>query len=263
MPFLCGFSSGLLTAVILNPWDKALYLSVVEKRPFLDRRNFLNPYGGVFQTAVQRSLSSGLYFPLETKFQKWASDAGFTSNLSRNFLAGQGTGLITAFCINPLSIIRYRCWGTEQSFLKETNIIFKDGILATFNTLRKGTFATCLRDVSFGVVFCCVRSYVPRKDRRSLKGFSTDLASAALATIGSSPFNYCRNMIYSAPLNAPPPSIVSCLSHLSKCNGESGLKALSYLQARLRIGWGTSRVAFGMAMSSQLYEICLENTSSL
>eukprot|EP01048_Picozoa_sp_COSAG05_P043323 COSAG05_NODE_23904_length_255_cov_0.621795_1_plen_53_part_10 len=30
----CGFAAGLTTAGLLNPWDRALYLSVKELRPF-------------------------------------------------------------------------------------------------------------------------------------------------------------------------------------------------------------------------------------
>lgn len=56
----CGFISGLLQAGIFNPWDRALYLSVMNNRPFLNRLNFVNPFNGVFQTIFQRGFSAGV-----------------------------------------------------------------------------------------------------------------------------------------------------------------------------------------------------------
>ena len=62
---ISGFSSGLIVALALNPWDKALYLSVIHHRSFLDLRNFHEPFQGVRQSLFQRAVSHGLYFPLE------------------------------------------------------------------------------------------------------------------------------------------------------------------------------------------------------
>jgi hypothetical protein len=41
---LAGTGVGVLQSVLFNPWDRALYLSVKEKRPFLLRANFAHPY---------------------------------------------------------------------------------------------------------------------------------------------------------------------------------------------------------------------------
>ena len=63
---LCsGLGSGLIVTVALTPWDKGLYLSVTENRTFLDIKNFRQPFQGVGQSLFQRSVSHGLYFPLE------------------------------------------------------------------------------------------------------------------------------------------------------------------------------------------------------
>ena len=42
----------------------ALYLSVRDRRPFLHRQNWVDPYQGFLQTIVHRAVSGGLYFPL-------------------------------------------------------------------------------------------------------------------------------------------------------------------------------------------------------
>ena len=66
--FNCGLTSGLLQAAVFNPWDRALYLSIKNNRNFLNWVNFYNPLAGVFQTIIQRTISAGLYFPLEEIF---------------------------------------------------------------------------------------------------------------------------------------------------------------------------------------------------
>ena len=58
-----GFTIGLVVTFALNPWDKAIYLSVTENRRFLHIDNFRYPYQGVGQSLIQRSISRGLYFP--------------------------------------------------------------------------------------------------------------------------------------------------------------------------------------------------------
>ena len=65
----CGLISGLIQAAVFNPWDRALYLSVKENRNFLNSYNFHDPFAGVLQTITQRTISNGLYFPLEDIFE--------------------------------------------------------------------------------------------------------------------------------------------------------------------------------------------------
>ena len=58
--FLCGLAAGVTQAGLLNPYDRALYLSVKNKVPFLSSANFRSPYQGFFQSIGGRALSSGL-----------------------------------------------------------------------------------------------------------------------------------------------------------------------------------------------------------
>jgi hypothetical protein len=39
-----GIISGAVQAVVFNPWDRALYLSVKDLRPFLHLENFRHPF---------------------------------------------------------------------------------------------------------------------------------------------------------------------------------------------------------------------------
>lgn len=58
--FLCGLISGVTQAGLLNPYDRALYLSIKTKTPFLSKSNFQSPYQGFLQSVGGRALSSGL-----------------------------------------------------------------------------------------------------------------------------------------------------------------------------------------------------------
>ena len=69
----------------------------------------------------------------------------------------------------------------------------------------------------------------------------------------SSPFNYVRNIKYGWPSESQPPSSYRILIDLCKDTKNSGRFA-RHLQERLRLGWGTARVAFGMAVGQYLYE---------
>jgi len=93
-----------------------------------------------------------------------------------------------------------------------------------------------------------------------VEGFVVDAIAAVLATIASGPMNYARNMIYSTPPGTAPKTSVQHLVILYKevlnegslwCQGR-------VLQQRLRIGWGTARVAVGMAAGSHLYGTALQ-----
>lgn len=105
----CGFASGLLQAFIFNPWDRALYLSVKNLRPFLTKENFEKPFAGVTQTVVQRAISSGLYFPLEEIFAAVFNayeESNEKTRLWKLFLAGTIAGAINGVVMNPFTRIK-------------------------------------------------------------------------------------------------------------------------------------------------------------
>ena len=55
-----GLSSGVIQAGLLNPWDRALYLSVKDSTAFLSRANWNAPYHGFSQAVVGRAISGAL-----------------------------------------------------------------------------------------------------------------------------------------------------------------------------------------------------------
>lgn len=109
----CGILSGLIQAAVFNPWDRALYLSVMHHRPFLRAENFANPMAGVMQTITQRAISSGLYFPLEdifaeliTKHYNEPDNSGIQRTI--RFVSGLLAGSTNGILLNPFSSVKVR-----------------------------------------------------------------------------------------------------------------------------------------------------------
>jgi len=250
----CGFAAGLVTTAILHPWDRALYLSVIHNSPFWSRANWASPYSGLAQTLVGRSISSGLYFPLEDFC---------TGRLGSHVLGGQAAGILNGVLLNPLSLIKYQCWGAQEerrSFMSTARQLYTEAGPQVF---CRGLLVTVLRDGIFGFCFALRRSFPSTGEHRS--DFAAGVLCAGAGTALSSPFNYLRNIIYAAKPEARLESprskynfVVEALTELLQgARGEgSFLARLLYLQQRFRLGWGTLRVGVGMAMADHVYVAC-------
>ena len=105
IPFVSGTISGIVQSFSLVWYDKALYLSVMEKRPFLHRANFHEPFKGITQSTGHKILSGALYFPLEDLFDRFIPE-----RKGHKFLVGLCAGSLNGFILNPISAIRYRFW---------------------------------------------------------------------------------------------------------------------------------------------------------
>ena len=101
----CGFLSGTLQAIVFNPWDRALYLSVRNNIPFLHRSNFNSPWQGLLQTIFQRAISAGSYFPLEELFANLFSKFKILDSY-KLFLSGACAGATNGLIMNPASAIK-------------------------------------------------------------------------------------------------------------------------------------------------------------
>jgi hypothetical protein len=277
----CGFMSGILQAVLFNPWDRALYLSVKHNKPFLHASNFVQPMQGVTQTIFQRAISAGLYFPLEEIFLRHFDNALNPTEENRPcvvFISGILAGATNGMFMNPLSAIKYHMWGqvttgsaATASFYTAARQMFNKGGIRPF---MAGSVATILRDVKFGGVYAIIRytgnrSYFTKVDNSDKakpvpKSIWSETAinvlAGCVATIVSSPMNYVRNIHYATLPGTAPADIVSIFLTLHReANKHSHLsKKLQHIQGRLRIGWGTARVGIGMAFASKMYTICSE-----
>eukprot|EP00051_Salpingoeca_urceolata_P011651 m.144681 g.144681 ORF g.144681 m.144681 type:complete len:310 (-) comp17201_c0_seq6:178-1107(-) len=257
---VAGLCSGTVQAGLLTPWDRALYLSVKEHNRFLSKTNWIKPYEGFLQTIVQRTFSGGIYFVLqgilETSLQPIMQEHYSRAQVSFvvGTLAGVGNGLL----LNPLSVVKYHMWGNSHvdTFGSTSRDLWKRGGLAPF---FKGVRSTVYRDVVFGITY-----EVGRHKLFDLTGgcdemghtrtLACNFVAAFSATLFSAPLNYVRNIKYATPPQHRPPSIRQALVDLVRASQQKAHPAL-YLQERLRIGWGSARVATGMVVGQFVFEL--------
>jgi len=145
---LAGLVSGTTQAALLNPWDRALYLSVKDRRPFLSWPNFYRPYYGFGQAAVQRVISSGLYFVLQHQAQVMLAPYFAhhqVSNLMQNITIGCVAGTLNGLLLNPLASIKYYSWGKDgwPWLLTIQHMHRRGGVVPFF----KGAMTTASRDM--------------------------------------------------------------------------------------------------------------------
>jgi len=230
-----GLGSGVCQALLFHPWDRALYLSVVHKRPFLSKPNFVMPLQGLAQTFVQRTASGALYFVLQGSLAPL-----FSNPLILGLAAGSSSGL----CLNFVAAVKYRTWSdapVDARFARVAASMWTRGGLSVF---WRGAGATVVRDAMFGAVY--------ELTRNSLGA----VLGAAVATLVSSPVNYVRSIQFGTRPNVSCPSIVDVLRDLlaEVSKTKSFSQGASLTQQRLRIGWGTARVAAGVAFGQWAFD---------
>jgi len=185
-------------------------------------------------------------------------------NFVAPFLAGNLAGAINGIALNPASAVKYHTWGHEHSsFFRTAQLMWRDGGIAPF---LKGTCPTILRDLTFGGIYSLLRHGIylsleeaePGIERTRGEIFLVNVVAAGVATTASGPFNYVRNIKYSVPADMRPPTTSAILRDLWRevCKKKDPWSKLSLIQDRLRIGWGTGRVAVGMAFTNHIYEYC-------
>mmetsp|Transcript_7191 Transcript_7191/g.21936 ORF Transcript_7191/g.21936 Transcript_7191/m.21936 type:complete len:291 (+) Transcript_7191:176-1048(+) len=248
-----GLVAGSLQAVAFNPYDRALYLSITQEKPFLHYDNWKKPFQGYAQAFLQRTLSGGLYFPLEDMFKSVFSHVQ-ASSFSRDLLAGFCAGAVNGLVLNPLSIVKHKMWGSDSATFRTTavNIYKTNGFRPFFH----GAKPTVLRDVAFGAVYTSMRHGLRRRFKRfKSSAVACDILAAACATVASSPFNFARNIQYSHG-QQDVPRMVEIWKRLVKTatSKPTTWEGLRYAQRRLGVGWGTARVAFGIAFGAFVYE---------
>ena len=266
---LPGVVSGLFTAALFNPWDRALFLSVMHNRPFLVVENFRGPFQGLAQTLMHRTISNGLYFVLQDATYDALCHSMRVSRTDTNVvaLAGLLAGAANGACLNVIAAVKYQGWavvgpGDKFSFLHTSRTMWRGGGVAPF---LKGTRTTIVRDASFGVVYEVIRHspwLIARLGGTELNHmhltasmqFNLNLGAAICATVVSSPFNYVRNIQYASSPAAAPTTIWSELRAFAhEVRGSAA--PWQAVQRRLRLGWGSLRVGVGMAVGTKVYEL--------
>ena len=79
------------------------------------------------------------------------------------------------------------------------------------------------------------------------------MLAGSIGAVASSPFNYCRNRKYYHPADEQVPTNMELFRRLHR-NARASGRPFQYVAQRFRIGWGTARVACGMAVTALLYD---------
>jgi hypothetical protein len=173
-------------------------------------------------------------------------------------LAGTLAGSANALIVNPITAIKYKSWGREvnRGMLKESMEMFRKGGLRPFTN---GLAPTVLRDLCFGGTYTFLRlelQYLLQLTPEQQWG--ANMAAAALATVVSAPFNLVRNVQYATRSREKADTISKILDDFVKearsRKRKTSWQSARYIQNRLRIGWGTVRVAVGMAFGHLVYD---------
>jgi hypothetical protein len=123
-PLLCGTLSGIATAGLFNPVDRALYLSVINLKPFLHSDNWKQPFQGASNALLHRTISGGLYFAaydlIEQPVKSWSVQRSFLQDsrydiVVTSFITGTAAGFVNGVVLNPIAAVKYAAWGADTS----------------------------------------------------------------------------------------------------------------------------------------------------
>ena len=121
----------------------------------------------------------------------------------------------------------------------------------------KGLMPTLLRDVTFGGFYTFIRLQAQYTcDIPPDSQWMANLVAAALATVASGPFNLARNIQYNTKSAHAAPTVTEVLMDLihEVKQIEKFQYKVRHVQSRLRIGWGTARVATGISFGHFCYD---------
>ena len=239
-----GVVTGSLSA-LLNPLDRALHLSVKEKKSILTASIWKNPYQGVTKAFYSRMVSYGVFFSLSDIYKDF-----FKDKTTYPTLCGSVTTVMTTVALSqPISVIKMYQWNHNVS----DKLISSGRYLVRtwgWRVLFKASIPTLTRDVIF------TTTYMESSERLNPdKKFTTNLVIASLATALSSPFNYYRSRQFfnfnegQIPIH----KVIRELIEDSKVK-KSWISKIKYIgYDSLNIGLGTARVGLGMALSDKIY----------
>lgn len=246
--FTYGITTGCISTVLFNPIDRVLYLMVKNKKSFFDINVWKNPYLGVSQALYSRVIGYGLYFPF-FEFYK--------SKTKSTFQSGILTGLTTTIFNHPMNVIKMYNWNNNDNKISirllANKIYIKYGILSFF----RGMHYTFIRDALFSTIFFKLSEKYNKQ-----KSLLNDTIYASIATIISSPINYCRSAMY-FNFNDNPKFKHIAQELIDDVKKIKNRKIYYLLHNKLNIGFGTMRVGIGIAVSKYIYDILVQANDTI
>lgn len=101
------------------------------------------------------------------------------------------------------------------------------------------------------------------KDNTGVKKTFMDFIAAFCATVSSSLMNYVRNFQQKTPIGDTQMSIYQSIHELQTDVSKHEGSKIRYIQRRLCLTAGVSRVSLGMAMNAQLFDIYRQSLNKL
>ena len=172
--FFSGLITGVISAIILNPVDRAIYLSTTKNISFFNSQVWSNCFKGTTNTVLSRLISSGLYFSFIDVYSETHSplQIAFTASIVVNSIT------------NPINLIKFHSWFNNLTYKQTINHLYKNyGIRGFFIGLP----SVFLRDLVFNA------SYISFK-KKDDHLFNLALISGSLVAV--SPLNLVKNMKY-------------------------------------------------------------------
>jgi hypothetical protein len=241
--------------------DRALYLSVIHHRPFLCHANFVRPFHGALNAIAYRVTSGSLYLLLQDVGTLAILAALPVSNdVQQHALVGMFAGTCNGVLLNHLQAIKYQMWTTNHRTTGLTvRSMYHQGGLRSFTN---GIGVNVCRDVCFGLTYETTRYLLGTHFRGDThkhtpgKDVLTNALAAGLGTIISSPLNYARNLKYGTAPGREVPTVLHLLEELRThvLHHKTYKARFTILQRRLVLGWGTARVALGMALGQYIFD---------
>ena len=171
---ISGLTTGVITAILFNPIDKAIYVSTTKNLSIFNKEVWSKCFKGTINTILTRLITSGLYFT-------------FLDKLSANYSPFH-TALITSFACNlltnPIQLVKYHSWFNNISLNDSSKFIYRSYGIRGFGI---GFASIFLRDVCFNYSYLSLK----KKDDHL-----HNLSIITLSLIGVSPLNLIKNKKY-------------------------------------------------------------------
>lgn len=169
-----GITTGIISAIIFNPIDKAIYVSTTKNISIFNKQVWFNCFNGTINTVLTRLITSGLYF-------------SFLDNLSMKYSPLQ-TAIITSLVCNTLTnsiqLVKYHSWYNNISLNNSFKFIYRTHGIRGYGI---GYIPILLRDICFNYSYISFK----KKDEHLY-----NLSVISLSLIAVSPLNLIKNKKY-------------------------------------------------------------------
>lgn len=137
---ISGVSTGIISAILFNPLDKAIYISTTKNISIFNRNAWHNMYSGVSYTIMTKLITSGLYF-------------AYIDYYSKQYNSNAEIALITTICCsitNPIQLVKFNSWYNGILIKTSANNIIKNYGYKGFGI---GIAPLLLRDFIFNYIY--------------------------------------------------------------------------------------------------------------